>query len=123
MTIPLANFQQDGLALDSRSLEGLKTGARAKPGSEEFEQSVAKAAQQFEAIFLHWMVKSMRQASMEGGLFNDQATKTYRAVFDQQLVQDLSQKGMGLAPEIARQLKALSGDMTSSPSTLPNDDR
>ncbi|HEX4878214.1 MAG TPA: rod-binding protein [Limnobacter sp.] len=97
------------LSLDSRSLEGLKRGARAEPGSEEFSAAVDKVAQQFEAVFLQWTLKSMRDATPEGGLFNDSTTKSFKAMYDQELVQNLSGKGLGLASEIARQLKAQAG--------------
>ncbi|HEX4842381.1 MAG TPA: rod-binding protein [Limnobacter sp.] len=98
------------MSLDSRSLEGLKRGARAERGSEEFNAAVDKVAQQFEAVFLQWTLKSMRDATPEGGLFNDSTTKSFQAMYDQELVQNLSGKGLGLASEIARQLKAQAGE-------------
>ncbi|NJM31722.1 MAG: hypothetical protein HC848_01075 [Limnobacter sp.] len=56
----------------------------------------------------------MREATPDGGLFNDESLKSFRAMYDQELVQTLAGKGLGLSAEIARQLKTLSG----LPSTL-----
>lgn len=135
---PLSNKPVDTqqmLSMDSRSLEGLKRGARAERGSEEFNASVDKVAVQFESIFLQMALKSMRDATPEGGLFTDSSTKTYQGMYDQELVQKLSGKGLGLASEIARQLKAgagVAGEQTifppgqvkkDLPSTFPKADR
>ena len=126
---------QQMLSIDSRGLEGLKRGARAERGSEEFNAAIDKVALQFESIFLQMALKSMRDATPEGGLFNDSTTKTFQGMYDQELVQRLSGKGLGLAGEIARQLKAgagVGGEQTLFPAsqikkdlslTLPKNDR
>ena len=116
-------LNNQGMALDSRSLENLKTASRSGVDSEAYDQAIGETARQFEAIFLQWALKSMRDASPEGGLFNDQASKTFKSMYDQELVQHLSGKGIGLAGEIVRQLKGLSQDADNSPSTLPKDGR
>ncbi len=100
---------QSMLSIDSRSLEGLKRSARADRNSEEFNTAINKVAEQFESIFLQMALKSMRDATPEGGLFTDSSTKTYQGMYDQELVQKLSGKGLGLASEIARQLKSNAG--------------
>lgn len=117
---PLNN---QGMALDSRSLENLKTATRSGKGSEAYDKAIDETAKQFESVFLQWALKSMRDASPEGGLFNDQTSKTYKSMYDQELVQHISGKGIGLAGEIARQLKGLSQGGDNSPSTLPKDGR
>jgi len=94
-------------AMDSRGLEGLKASARAEKGSPEYEAAIDKVAKQFESVFLQWTLKSMREATPEGGLFTDSSAKTYQGMYDQELTQQLSGKGLGLATEIARQLKGL----------------
>ncbi len=117
-------------SLDTRGLEGLKKGARADRGSEEYDAAIDKVAVQFESILLQMALKSMRDATPEGGLFTDSSTKSYQAMYDQELVQKLSGKGLGLAGEIARQLRAQSqptalppNGENPSPSTLPGTDR
>lgn len=135
---PLAQRPADTaqmLSLDTRGLEGLKRAARADRGSEEFSAAVDKVAAQFESVFLQMVLKTMRDATPEGGLFTDSTTKTYQSMYDQELVQQLSGKGLGLASEIARQLKAGAGLPVEGaavpasqvkrdfPSTLPNQGR
>ncbi|MBU2977928.1 flagellar assembly peptidoglycan hydrolase FlgJ [Alteromonas sp. C1M14] len=68
-----------------------------------------EAAQQFEAIFVQMMLKSMRKAqdalADEDSPFNSEQVKFYRDMHDQQLAVDLSSNGgMGLADLIVKQL-------------------
>tara|TARA_B100001094_G_scaffold333444_1_gene412440 strand:- start:3495 stop:4508 length:1014 start_codon:yes stop_codon:yes gene_type:complete len=67
-----------------------------------------KVAQRFEAIFLSMMLKGMRDANQyfeEDNPLNTRYTKFYRDMHDEQVVQDLSQKGvLGLADLIVQQL-------------------
>lgn len=102
-------------SLDLRNLDNLKKNARAAQGSPEFEAAIDKVSVQFESVFLQMALKSMRDATQEGGLFTDSSTKNYQSMYDQELVQHLSGKGIGLASEIAKQLK---GRTEGTPSTL-----
>lgn len=69
-------------------------------------QDLAKVARQFESIFTHMMIKSMRQASLGNELFSSNDTQTYRDMFDQQIAQAMSQgKGLGIAEAMLRQLQ------------------
>lgn len=75
----------------------------------EKDQDVAlkKIAQQFESLFLHEMLKTMRKANEvfeEGSLFNGGDTQFFREMYDQQLSLTLAQKGTGLAQTIYQQL-------------------
>ena len=105
-------------ALDSRGLAGLKR---------ELAQGSAKAdaevARQFEALFLHQMLKSMRQAGFGDSLMGGSSVEQYQGIFDQQLAADISQgRGLGLAPLIERQLAAQRGGevpMPEGPLALP----
>jgi len=103
------------MALDSRGLDGLKNSAKAEKGSKEFDGAIDKVAKQFESVFLQWALKSMRDATPEGGLFTDSSSKSFQSMYDQELVQHISGKGVGLASEIARQLRG----MTQTPQTAP----
>lgn len=72
------------------------------------ENALREAAQQFEAIFVQMMLKSMRQAqdSMEdkSNPFNSQQVKFYRDMHDQQLAVDIASNGsMGMAELIVQQ--------------------
>ena len=73
------------------------------------EDVLQEAAQQFEAIFVQMMLKSMRKAqdalADEDSPFNSQQVKFYRDMHDQQLATDLtSGGGLGLADVIVKQL-------------------
>lgn len=96
-------FQQQ-FALDVQGMEKLKhtTETDAKQGLEE-------ASRQFEALFLHMMLKSMRDAIPESGLMQSQQGDFYESLLDQQWSQHLSGKGLGLADQLTRQLNTIQG--------------
>lgn len=86
---------------DVGALSQLRQQAHIKP-----DQAIEKVAQQFESVFVQMMLKAMRETVPEGGLFGDEATKTFEQMLDSQLSVTLSEGGgIGLAPVIARQLK------------------
>lgn len=88
--------------LDPQGLTGLKRAAREGQPSGETLREVAR---QFEALFMNMMLKSMRDASFGDELFGGEQGNFYRDMYDQQLAQMLaSQKGMGLADVLVRQL-------------------
>ena len=85
---------------DVQGLQSLKT---------EKDENVAlkKIAQQFESLFLHEMLKTMRKANEsfeKDSLFNGGDTQFFRDMYDQQLSLSLAQKGTGLAKVIYEQL-------------------
>jgi len=56
-------------------------------------------------MFIQMMLKSMRDAVPEGGLFNSNDMKTYTEMADQQIAVNLAKSGgIGLAEVITRQL-------------------
>ncbi len=89
---------------DMGSINRLRSAANANE-----EGALQEAAQQFEAIFVNMLLKSMRKAQEaladEDSPFNSQQVKFYRDMHDQQLATDLAGKGtLGLAEIIVRQL-------------------
>lgn len=67
-------------------------------------------AQQFEGLFLHMMLKSMRQASFGDPLLGSRDADFYRDLFDQQLATHLGQTGsVGIADLLERQLTLTPG--------------
>jgi flagellar protein FlgJ len=86
---------------DTQSLAGLKNGLR-----KEDPQALKTAAQQFEAVFLQMVLKSMRAAATsQDGMFDSEQTRFYQDLMDSQLAQVMSAKGgTGLAAVIERQL-------------------
>jgi flagellar protein FlgJ len=85
---------------DTQSLAGLKNGLR-----KDDPQALKAAAQQFEAIFLQMMMKSMRAASPQDSMFDSDQSRFYQELLDSQLSQVMAAKGgTGLAAVIERQL-------------------
>lgn len=87
------------LALDARSLDALRLQAKQNPAL-----AAKGAAQQFEAVFLQTLLKSMRDATPQDGMMDSDQTRLYTSMLDQQLAQTLSAKGIGLADLMLRQL-------------------
>src|SRR5215217_2830227 len=99
--IPSRNDLTTNLALDTQGLGDLKRSAKA--GSLEATRG---AATQFEALFINQMMKSMRDATPADGLMDNQQTKMFTSMLDQQLSQNIAKRGMGLADVLVRQLSA-----------------
>lgn len=88
-------------ALDVQGVGRLRHQARTDP-----VEGARAAAQQFEALFLNMMLKSMRDATPKEDLFDDSNTKLYTGMMDSQLAQSLSKgKGIGLADMMLRQMR------------------
>ncbi|MDO9104278.1 MAG: flagellar assembly peptidoglycan hydrolase FlgJ [Methylovulum sp.] len=85
---------------DFNGLAKLKNEAR-----KESPAALKEAAKQFEAIFLNNILKSMRQAKLADGAMDNDQSKFYSDMYDQQLAVHLSGKpGVGLADLIVKQL-------------------
>lgn len=93
--------QTSKLALDTNSLNGLKNSAKAGTPA-----AMKEAATQFEAMFINMMMKSMRDATPQEGMLDNQQTKTFTTMLDQQTSQNLAKRGVGLADVLVRQLSA-----------------
>lgn len=88
------------LAIGSQGLDKLRLQAKQSP-----DQALKGAAQQFEQVFLNMMLKSMREASPQEGMFDNEQTKMFTGMLDQQLAQSMSSgSGVGLAAVMVRQL-------------------
>lgn len=87
------------LAIDTQSLEQLKAQAKQSP-----DKALKAAAQQFESIFLNMMLKSMRDATPQDGMFDSEQTRMFTGMLDQQLAQSMAGRGVGLADIMVRQL-------------------
>jgi flagellar protein FlgJ len=107
----------DTLAIDSKSLDGLRQAAK-----QNSPEALKSAAKQFEALFMNMIMKSMREASPQEGMFDNQQTRMYTSMLDQQLSQNLASRGVGLADMLIRQLSttmaaqaAANGEEEASP--------
>ena len=102
---------------DMGALADLRGRARANPN-----EAVEEVAQQFEALFIQMMLKSMRDAVEDGGLFGSDQLDTYQQMADQQTALDMASKGgIGLAEALVAQLSRHQGTEQpdiNEPSTL-----
>jgi peptidoglycan hydrolase FlgJ len=90
----------NGLAVDSQSLDSLRTQAKQAP-----DKALAAAAKQFEAVFMGMLLKSMRDATPQDGMFDTEQTKMFTSMLDQQLSQNVGgSRGIGLADMMVKQL-------------------
>jgi len=104
------SLETNGLYNDFSGLAKLRSHA-----GKDSPQALEKVAQQFEAIFLQMMLKSMRDASFGDSLFGSQQSDMYRDMFDKQLAATLSKNnGIGLADTLVRQLRERFSDLNIS---------
>ncbi|WP_315710347.1 flagellar assembly peptidoglycan hydrolase FlgJ [Brenneria uluponensis] len=92
--------EQASAAYDVQSLNKLRNEV-AKSNDPE---GLKKVAHQVESLFVNMMLKSMRSALPQDGLFNSDQTRLYTSMYDQQIAQDISAKGLGLADMMVKQL-------------------
>jgi flagellar protein FlgJ len=74
--------------------------------SEAKKAELKKACEQFEAVFLKYLLKEMRKTVPNGGLFgNSLSFNIFQSLYDDTLSEELSRnKGIGIAEELYRQL-------------------
>ncbi|MDD3352786.1 flagellar assembly peptidoglycan hydrolase FlgJ [Zoogloea sp.] len=103
-------------ALDPNSLSGLRRLSR-----DRSPEATKEAAKQFEALLLQQVLKSMRDATPKGGMFDNEQTKMYQSMLDQQLSLQLATRsgGLGLARVIERQLGGDKKGLESGVGELP----
>ena len=100
---------------DINNLAALKGAVR-----KDDPKAIKAAAQQFEAVFMQMVLKSMREAAPREGMFDSEQTRMYESLLDQQLAQVMSAKGnVGLAALIEKQLAGTSAAPVAFPDGLP----
>ena len=96
------DFLANQLAINPQALDAVRV--QAKKG--DTKEGVKIAARQFETYFLQMMLRSMREATPQDGIFDSQETKQFTEMFDQQLAQNISQsKGLGMADMLIAQIE------------------
>ena len=101
------------LSLDVQGVDALRRTVRTSP-----QEGMKQASRQFEVMFLQMMLKSMRDATPSDGMFSSSQEKTYTSMLDQQLSQNLSGRGLGLAEAMFTQLSRTMG--SDAPATGGN---
>ena len=95
----ISTLDTNSLVLEGKGLSDLKLAAKQDP------QSIKVVAKQFEAMFLNILTKSMRGASDGKSLFDNNETRLYTEMLDQQFAQKIAAgKGLGLADMLVQQL-------------------
>jgi flagellar protein FlgJ len=96
----MLNVQNADVYTDFNGLANLKSQAR-----KDSPEALKEVAKQFEAIFVNSVLKSMREAKLADGIMDNDQSKFYSEMYDQQLAVHLSGKpGVGLADLIVKQL-------------------
>ncbi|MEM5384724.1 flagellar assembly peptidoglycan hydrolase FlgJ [Paraburkholderia phymatum] len=99
-----ANDLTNRFALDVQGFDAMRAQAAANP-----REAMKSAAKQFDAVFTQMMLKSMRDATPSDGPFDSHDTATFTSMMDQQLAQQMSSKGIGVADAMLKQLMRNSG--------------
>ncbi|QFQ32516.1 flagellar biosynthesis protein FlgJ [Buchnera aphidicola (Aphis fabae)] len=64
-----------------------------------------ETAKQVEGIFIHMLLKSMRYSLTEGNLLDNDQSRLYTEVYDEQISKELTKKGIGLSDIILKQIE------------------
>lgn len=86
-------------AYDVKSLQKLHNQA-----TQSSPQALKAVANQVEGLFVQMMLKSMRAALPKGGIFASEQTELFTSLYDQQMSQQMTAKGLGLADMMVKQL-------------------
>jgi flagellar protein FlgJ len=120
MNSPVSGVLDQRLSLDVQGVDALRRTVRASP-----QEGMKQASKQFEVMFMQMVLKSMREATPSDGMFGSQQEKLYTSMLDQQLSQNLSGRGLGLAEAMFTQLnRTVGGGETAqlqSATGLPGD--
>ncbi len=85
---------------DFAGLAKLKASAR-----NESPEAIKAVTKEFESSFVEMMMKSLRDASSEEGLMDNDASRMYQDMFDKQIAVEISERGdFGIAKVIEAQL-------------------
>lgn len=95
----MLNANRTDAYTDLNALAKLKTEAR-----KESPEALKEAAKQFEAVFLNQVLKSMRETKLADGILDNDQSKFYSEMYDQQLASNLA-GSVGLADLIVKQMK------------------
>ena len=104
------------LAIDAKGIDDLRRAAK-----DYSPEALKEAARQIEALFMNMIMKSMREATPQEGIFDNEQSRMYTSMLDQQLSQNLANRGVGLADVLIRQLSStLSPPVQSADEAQPD---
>ena len=100
--------------LDFEGLSQLKGQAR-----QDAKSATRETAQQFEAMFIQMMMKSMRESVMKSELSENAPLDTYQSMFDKEVSMSLAKRNsMGLADMIVKNLEQIEAAKMSTAEIL-----
>jgi peptidoglycan hydrolase FlgJ len=109
MTIQ-SNGVNGQLAIDTKGMTELRQAAQ-----KNSPEALKETARQFEALFLNMVMKSMREATPQDGVFDSEQSRMYTSMLDQQFSQNLAKRGVGLADVLVRQLSNTVNTLQANP--------
>jgi len=79
-------------------------------------QRLREACKQFEALFIEYMLKTMRRSIPKAGLFKrENAEKIYTSLFDQKVAERIAEsKGIGISDILYKELSKMLTERTES---------
>ncbi len=93
---------------------GGSTDAQLIKGRSESSESLKEVAQEFEALMMEQVFKSMRKANeslSEDGLFNSREQQFWTEWQDSQMAMEMARmQGLGLAEQLVRQVNQIQGE-------------
>ena len=86
--------------------------SQANLGRNQTNEELMSVSRQFESIFIHQLLKSMRSTVQKSGLFDSHATRMYESMHDQEMANLMSEKrSIGLAEIVYKDLVRLEEKM------------
>src|SRR5476649_448798 len=107
-------MSMSGAAYDTQSLNSLKLAVQKDP-----QAHIKEVAKQFEGVFVQMMLKSMRSALPQDGLLSSDHTRLYTSMYDQQIAQNMSEKGLGMADLMVKQMTGGNPEPSELAGTVP----
>lgn len=77
-------------------------------GKNKTNEEIKSLSHQFESIFVHQLLKSMRSTVQKSGLFDSHATQMYESLYDEEMAKLMTEKrSIGLADIVYKDLVRL----------------
>ena len=116
INIPAMGTPNSGLPqMEQNRITQLK--AQAESGRDRTDEELMSVSHQFESIFIHQLLKSMRSTIQKSGLFDSHATRMYESMHDQEMANLMSEKrSIGLAEIVYKELVRLEEKMNTDKS-------
>jgi len=102
---------------NTQDLATLRRGAR-----ENSPEALKAVAKQFEALFINMLLKNSRSSALAEDVLGGDKNDIYNDMHDQQLAQQLAQRGIGIGDMLVRQLSGAQGsraDQQAAPGPSP----